>query len=225
MAKTLNVLIIDDHPLIVKAYHSAIKYLEKTNENYSFNTESANNCDEANTKILQLEKCSNASLVFLDISVPPSTDGKIVSGEDLGIIIRSKIPNAKIIVATTYTKNTRLNSILKNINPDGFLIKTDLTPEILTQAIETVIQDPPYYCKTVLKFLRKKTTNDIVLDTTDRVMLLELSKGARMNELPEILNLSMAAIERRKRILKEKFRVDGKSDRVLFKVAEEEGFI
>ncbi len=225
MSQGFNVLIIDDHPLIVKAYQSAIRHVGKRKAEYSFNVDTANNCDEANEKIMQAVNSDDLDLVFLDISLPPSEDGSIISGEDLGMIIREKLPETKIIVSTTYTKNVRLNSILKSMDPDGFLIKNDLTPDVLTEAIEIVLQEPPYYCKTVLRFLRKKTTNDFVLDRTDRKMLFELSRGARMKELPTKLNLSIAAIERRKRMLKEEFRVDGKGDRELLKAAEEAGFI
>ena len=46
-----------------------------------------------------------------------------------------------------------------------------------------------------------------------------------MNELPQIIPLSLAALERRKRVLKEVFDVEKKSDRELLKVAEEKGFL
>ncbi|TYA86808.1 response regulator [Seonamhaeicola marinus] len=224
MSKVFNVLIVDDHPLIVKAYQSAVKHVGKRQE-FDFKIDTANNCDSANALIQQYIGAEGLDLVFLDISLPPSEDGKIISGEDLGMLIREVLPEAKIVVSTTYTKNVRLNSILKSIDPDGFLIKNDLTPEVLTEAIESVLEEPPYYCKTVLKFLRKKSTNDFVLDRTDRQMLFELSKGAKMKDLPGILNLSIAAIERRKRILKEEFNVESKGDRELLQAAEDSGFI
>lgn len=224
MTQSFNVLIVDDHPLIVKAYQSALRHLSKEKPEYNFEVSTANDCDTALSKIQEVSK-SSLDLVFLDISLPPSKNDDFFSGEDLGIFLRETLPFTKIIIATTYTRNIRLNSILKSVNPDGFLIKSNITPETLTEAIETVIKDPPYYCKTVLKFLRKKSSNDFIIDRTDRKLLLELSKGSKMIELPKILNLSMAAIERRKRILKEEFNVEGKSDRELFKAAEDAGFI
>ena len=36
------------------------------------------------------------------------------------------LKNAKIIVSTTFNESHRVNSIFKNINPDGFLIKNDV---------------------------------------------------------------------------------------------------
>lgn len=225
MAHSINVLIVDDHPLIIKAHKLALKHLCKGQLDYHFNIETANNCDEAYTKILQASNCDGLDLVLLDISLPASEDGKIISGEDLGIIIRDVLPKAKVIISTTYTQNIRLNSLMQSVNPDGFLIKTDITSEILTEAIESIIEESPYYSKTVLNFLRKKSSNDFVLDKTDRRLLYELTKGARMNELPNLLNLSLAAVERRKRILKEVFSVGGMSDRELILSAEINGFV
>ena len=56
-------------------------------------------------------------------------------------------------------------------------------------------------------------------------MLYELSSGTKMNELPQVLPLSIAALERRKRILKDVFDVVGKGDRALLISARERGFI
>lgn len=225
MAKTLNVLIIDDHPLIVKAYNHALKYVGKQDNAYQFNIDWADTCDSAFTKVKNATKEDGIDLIFLDISLPPSEDGEIFSGEELGILIRKELKAVKIIVSTTYNDNTRLNSIFKSVNPEGFLIKNDLTPEILSEAIEVVIADPPYYGKTVLKFLRKMSANDFALDSADRKLLYELSRGTKMKELPDILLLSIAAIERRKRILKEVFNVEGKGDRDLILAAETAGFV
>ena len=149
--------------------------------------------------------------------------GKL-GGQDLGILIRNKIKNIKIIVATTFNDGYMISSILKSINPEAFLTKNDLTIEILIEAIKGVIIDPPYYSKTVTKILRKQSTNDFVIDNIDRKLLHELSRGTKMNELPMVLPLSMASIERRKRILKDVFNVEG-GDRDLLQLALEKGFI
>ena len=225
MSQTYTALLIDDHPLIVKAYKSALKYVSKKGEAYTFVIDTANNCDTAFSKIQEVSNTDSIDLIFLDISLPASKDGKIISGEELGIIIREELSNAKIIVATSFNDNIRLSSILKSVNPDGFLIKNDLTPSVLAEAIETVIKEPPYYSKTVLKFLRKISANDFILDSVDRKLLFELSKGAKMGELPDVLLMSIGALERRKRILKEIFNVAGESDRTLIQAAEDAGFV
>lgn len=199
--------------------------MSEENLNCHFNFESANDCDTAVIKIEQALIQDGFDLVFLDISLPPTKDGKMISGEELGVRLRQTFPEVKIIVSTSHNKNIRLNSIFKSLDPEGFLIKNDLTSEVLVEAINAIMTDPPYYSKTVLKFLRKTSTNDFVLDKVDRQLLCEISRGTKMKELPDILMLSIAAVERRKRILKEVFNVEAKGDRDLIQAAEDAGFI
>ena len=71
----------------------------------------------------------------------------------------------------------------------------------------TVINQPPFYSKTVLQLLRKTASNNYLIDEIDRRLLYEISIGTRMNELPDVINLSKAALEKRKRNLKEVFKV------------------
>jgi len=223
MSDLLNVLIIEDHPLIINAYENALKQVKKNNKSLELDIDTAINSDEAIKKIEHALKTKKIDLVFLDIKLPASQDGSIISGEDLGIKIREELPDTKIIIATTYNDNYRVNTIFKSVNPDGFLIKNDLNPKELVSAIEHIIDNTPYYSKSVIQLMRKQTSNDLFLDSVDRKLLYELSNGAKMSELPKKLSLSIAALERRKRTLKDLFNV--KTDRELFIIAEEKGFI
>lgn len=223
MTNPLNVLIIEDHPLIINAYENALDQVSANNKNIALAVNTATNCDTAFARIKQAQKINKIDLVFLDIKLPASKDGTIVSGEDLGIKIRALLPDTKIIISTTYNDNYRVNTIFKSVDPDGFLIKNDLNPKELVLAIESVIDDNPYYSKSVIQLMRKQTSNDIFIDSVDRKLLYELSQGAKMSELPNRLSLSIAALERRKRALKDIFNV--KTDRELFRIAEEKGFI
>lgn len=224
--KLYTVLIIDDHPLITSAYKSAFNYVEKQSGILSFNIDEAHDCDSAFEKITSFSSNSkNLDLVFLDISLPPSKDGKILSGEDLGLKINELMPSTKIIVSTTFNDNYRIHSLFKNLNPDGFLVKNDISPKELVATINTVITDPPYYSKTVIKLLRNEVSSDFVLDNIDRKLLYELSLGTMMKDLPEILLLSLPALEKRKRHLKQVFDADSPYDKELLQKAKEKGFI
>jgi DNA-binding NarL/FixJ family response regulator len=224
--KQYNALIIDDHPLISEAYKSAFHKVTKENSSISFKIDVAHDCDTALDFIKDYANNSQIiDVVFLDISLSPSSDGKILSGEDLGLKINQLIPDSKIIVSTTFNDNYRVHSIFKNINPDGFLIKNDITPKELITAINALISDAPYYSKTVMKMLRNQVSNDMLLDDIDRKILYELSIGTKMKELPHIVLLSINAIEKRKRHLKHVFDVKSVDDRALIHSAKEKGFI
>ena len=63
------------------------------------------------------------------------------------------------------------------------------------------------------------------LDKIDRQLLYEMSIGTKMKELPTIIPMSMAGIEKRKKHLKVIFEVDENDDRELILKAKEKGFI
>lgn len=224
--KKYSILIIDDHPLIAEAYKSAFKHISNQDNTIDFNIGVAQDCDIAFEVIQEYSvKNKNLDIVFLDIRLPPSKDGKILSGEDLGIRINKLLPNTKIIIATTFNDNYRIHSIFKSINPDGFLIKNDITPQELITTIKTIITDSPYYSKTVINLLRKEVSNDFLLDDIDRKILYELSIGTKMKDLPNTIPLSIAGIEKRKRQLKQTFNISSSDDKNLLAIAKEKGFI
>lgn len=224
--KVYTVLIIDDHPLITSAYQSAFNYISKHTEIILFNIDVAHNCDMADEKINHfLSNNKNFDIVFLDISLPPSNNGKILSGEDLGLKINKWMPNTKIIVSTTFNDNYRIHSLFRNLNPDGFLVKNDISPKELVTTIKTVITAPPYYSKTVIKLLRNEVSSDFIIDNIDRKLLYELSMGTMMKDLPKILLLSLPALEKRKRHLKQIFDAESPYDKELLLKAKEKGFL
>lgn len=225
MNNTYNVLLIDDHPIIADAYKSAFEYVSSEQENFDFNISIAVNCDEAIDKINLAVKNKGFDIIFLDISLPPSSDGKFLSGEDLGIKIKELLPKCKIIVATTFNDNYRIQVILKNVNPDGFLIKNDVNKDELVSSIKNVLNDIPYYSKSVLELFRKQSTIDYKFDKIDRQLLYEMSIGTKMKDLPKIIPMSMAGLEKRKKNLKELFKVLDNDDRELILRAKEKGFI
>jgi DNA-binding NarL/FixJ family response regulator len=220
-----KVLIIDDHPLICDSYQSALKEVGERHPELLMQVETAANCDVALEKINNTWVEKSWDLVFLDIRLPASSDRKILSGEDLGELLRKKYPETKIVVATTFNDNYRLYNIFKSLDPDGFLIKTDIDHKELVIALEIILNGAPYYSKTVVTLLRKQVSQEFVIDKFDRRMLYELSLGTKMKDLPEVLPLSIAGIEKRKRILKQNFGVEDQGDKALIQKAREKGFI
>ncbi len=225
MKKRYNVLIIDDHPLISNAYKNILQDISESNHLLKFNINVANNCEIGYQKIKNASNKKEIDLVLLDIRLPPFKNSKILSGEDLGIKLRQLLPDSKIIISTAINNNYRIQSILRSINPDGFLIKNDITPRELVNAIQIVINEPPYYSKTVIKLLRMQICTDFLLDRIDRQLLYELSIGTKMKDLPKTIPLSIAGIEKRKRRLKEIFEVKNHGDQYLLLKAKDKGFI
>ncbi|GGI58497.1 response regulator [Winogradskyella haliclonae] len=225
MCNPIHVLIVEDEPLIIDVLTNALNAISDSNGLYDFKIRSATNSDLALKEVDRAIKSIPFDLILLDISIPPSTDKRILSGEDLGIEIKSLFPKVKVMVFTSHNNNYRLNSILKSLDPDGFLIKSDITYVKLLDAINSVLQEPPYYSKAIQQLIRRHISHNFVLDKIDRQLLYHLYKGAKTQEIANLVHMSKSAIEHRKSNLKTTFEVDGGSDRDLILKAELAGFI
>ena len=219
----LHILMVDDHPIIIEVYQNTLMATKK--EDHTLIIDTANTCDQAN---LLMQKAANEKpydVCFFDISLPPSSDGKITSGEDLAKIAKNILPDAKIIILTMFNESYRIHSIVKEINPDGFLIKSDLTSSELAEAFQHILNDPPYYSSTVTNFLNKSVINEIYVDEHNRKILHFLAQCVKTRSLPEHINLSMSAIEKRKKQLKLLFSITDGKDESLINEARLKGFI
>ncbi|MDO9261436.1 MAG: DNA-binding response regulator, partial [Flavobacteriaceae bacterium] len=125
----------------------------------------------------------------------------------------------------TYNDNYSIQVFLQSVNPDGLLIKNDINKEELITAIKTVLNNTPYYSKSVLNIIRKQISSDYMLDIIDRQLLYELANGTKMNKLPKIISMSLAGLEKRKRNLKALFDIPDEDDRALLQIARTKGFI
>ena len=225
MNQTFNVLIIDDHQIIIDTYTNALNFISKNDTNVNFNISQALDCKIAHDRIVQASKKKDIDLVFLDIQLPTYTSNKLYSGESIGLVIKQHLPNAKIFICTSINDNYRLNKIFKTIKPEGFLIKSDIVFKDLVIAIQTVIANACFYSYTIIDLMRKRITDDMNLDDNDILLLRELSNGAKMKELMQLIPLTKSGIEKRKRLLKEKFKIANNSDRELVLAAKVKGYI
>ncbi|NAS29686.1 response regulator [Flavobacteriaceae bacterium R38] len=222
MEKKLNILVIDDHPIILEGYKNT---LLGADTDYFIEITTASDCDSAFTEIKAASQGNPYDVVFIDINLPPSATEKITSGEDLAMRVKEYLPDAKIIILTMYNENHRINNILKTINPDGFIIKSDLTSTELLLAFNVVLKNPPYYSSTVNHHIRQMITNDFSLDEKNMKILYHLSRGVKTKSLSNHIGLSLSAIEKRKNHLKGLFGITQGDDEDLLKEARSRGFV
>jgi len=224
MNQKIKILMIDDHPMIIEGYQNTLLFTKK--ESQILEIDIANNCDEAIRFMDKaVEKQYPYDVLFVDISLPPSTDGSMTSGEDLAAYARKVLPNAKIIILTMFNEPFRIHNIIKTINPEGFLIKSDLTSSELASAFQAVLHNPPFYSGTVNSFIRKVISSDIIIDEKNRRILHLLSQGVKTKNLASHLDLSLSAIEKRKKQLREIFDVQDGQDETLVSIARNKGFV
>jgi len=225
MKKLINILLVDDHPSILEFYEIALDCISTNEPEFNFKIQKASDCDSAFTKVEESLSQCKIDIIILDISFTKTIKSKFIDGEDLGIKIKHFLPEVKILVNTSYNDNYRINSILHNLNPLGFIVKGDVTSKIVQTAILSVCIGKPYYSKTVLQLLQKKNNFEYVLDKIDKQILYELSIGTKLKMLPTIINMSLSGINKRRRHLKEIFNIQSSGNKELIQKAKEKGFI
>ncbi len=219
----IRILMVDDHPIIIEGYQNVLKATKSDDQDLTIET--ANNCDMAEILINRAADQQPYDVCFFDISLPPSSDGKYTSGEDLAVLAKKVLPKAKIVILTMFNESFRIHNIIKEINPDGFLIKSDVTSMELADAFQQILKSPPYYSTTVHNYIKKTLTSEVYVDDINRKILYLLSQGIKTKSLTEHIGMSLSGIEKRKKQLKMLFDISDGKDETLLEVAREKGFL
>lgn len=222
MATNIRILIVDDHPFIIEGYKNAINTYSPSQ--YQFTIVQANDCKSA-YEILTDEGAAPFDLAFFDISMPPYEEKNIFSGEDLAILTKEVMPSCKVVLLTMHTELLKINTIIRNINPNGLIIKNDLTFDELLNAFDKILKSENYYSQTVVKLISQSQYDNFDIDPFDKQILFHLSKGTKTKDIPSFVPLSLSAVEKRKLNLKEMLEIKGGSDIELISEAKNKGLL
>lgn len=224
--KIVNTLIVEDHPLMTLNYKNSIDAFNSENGNqYKFKYFEANDCKTAQDQINNsLRNHQTIDLAFLDISIPGDSKNGMLSGEDVGVLLKNSFPAIKIIVSTSINDNFRLSNIISKITPMSVLVKTELTIDEIISTLKDVLNNKKSYSPRISKIIDNLTIScQDLFDDTDRKILYEISLGSRFKEIIQLLSISKGTIEKRKKRMKEI--LDVESDRDLILKAKEKGFL
>ena len=217
-----NILIVDDHPFIIQGYKNAIT---RYNPNeFEFFITQANDCKSAYEIITNPENLV-FDIAFLDISMPSYEEKGIFSGEDLAILLNEYMPNCKVIMLTMYTELLKIKNIIDTINPKGLVIKNDLTFDELLFGFDKIINNETYYSQSIQKMINQAHQEVVEIDLFDKQILFHISKGTKIEEIPQYVTISLKAIEKRIVYLKKLLSIKDESDIELIKEAKNRGLL
>lgn len=194
----MNVLIVDDHPMIIDSYISIISSI-----NNDFNFFSATNCENAYYLIQQIGSRENKiDIGIFDIGLPPFKEKKIFNGTDLAINFKRNFPNSKIMMITMYQESLIINKVLKKINPHGFLNKSDISYHTFSKVFEAILSGKSFFSKTINNTIAEFNKQQYDFDEIDIEIITLLEKGIKTKELYNYLPIKQSAIEKRKAKIK-----------------------
>lgn len=225
MKKNFSLLIVDDHLMIIEGYKTALKYGFSNFSGAKLNVDYATDFNGAIEKISSSIRNERFDLVVLDLSLPTCAKHKMNSGEDLGKWIRSISPKTKLLVITSYEDTSRINNVLTDLNPEGFLLKSEISALDFVSSVYRMLDNKLHYGKKVAQILNGRNRSGFHLDSISIQILKEISNGTKAKDLPNYIPMSKSGIEKRKRQLKELFETKTESDRELIMAARERGYI
>lgn len=222
--KTVRILAVDDHEMTTLGYKFILEDTEF--DDFKVFVDTAKSFEQAIEKIENSVNSFAYDILLLDIQLAQATEAPAKTGEDIGIVARKVIPKTKIVFMSSFSDNYRINSILKTVDPEGYMVKTEIDQKSLQAMVLTVMNNPPYYTQKALAAIRKKMANDdIVLDEKDKKILHYLSIGTKTKDMVNHVSLSLPSIENRKRHLKAVFGVEKQNDQALITESRNRGFI
>lgn len=199
MREDLNILIVDDHPMTVNGYINVLS--DEDFEGYNLIFTKALDCEQAYKLITDSEKKFNVA--YLDLSLPPYPEKNIFSGLDLGVLIRNTIPDCIIIILTMHSEASLVDRLIKEINPQGILCKSDIDIDEFLNAFKIIFTSgDTYLSNKIVKSLKDKVFDNYKLDNYDKQILMRLSEGIQTKNIPNYVPLSLSAIEKRKAQMK-----------------------
>ncbi len=222
--KTIRLLSVDDHAMTAMGY----KYILEGSEfdDFQVKVDTVNTFEGAIEKIDFSARSLPYDILLLDISLFPSHSGDTRSGEDLGIYARKKVPTSKVVFMSSFSDSYRINSIFKSVDPDGYMVKSEIDEQSLCAMVRTVLERPPYYTASALSAIRKKMANDYdLVDDTDKKTLHYISIGTRTKDIGPLISVAPTTVEARKRQLKQLFGIEQGNDIELIEEARNRGFI
>ncbi|HLU51671.1 MAG TPA: response regulator [Flavobacteriaceae bacterium] len=218
----VTIFMVDDHLTQIEGYKAVLQY---NKSGYRINTIARQNCKDAYDFVTSSPEAAKIDMVFLDLNLPPYEEMKLFSGEDLALFMKAAIPNAKIVILTSHTEAFRLYNILKTIQPTGLLVKSDFSSEELINAFDVIANGGFYYTETVEKSKKELISRESYLDSYNRKIIELLAQGVKTKNIPDHINLSQSAIEKRKAQIKNYLCIEKGTDEDIVREARKLGFV
>jgi DNA-binding NarL/FixJ family response regulator len=189
--KTLNIIIIDDHPVVQQGFSYMLQDIPDINLIGKFADADSG---------LEFIAREPVDIVLLDINLP----GK--NGVDACTEIRRIDPNCKIIAISNINEHSIIQRMLQ-AGAAGYLLKNASSEEVL-DAIQSVVEGGIGLSKSVQDIMASIISGDLpVVTRREKEILSLLAKGLSSVEIGEKVFISPLTVESHRKNLLQKFKV------------------
>ena len=182
MADKIKILIVDDHQLIIQGLLCSLE------EVGDFEVVTTSDCDDALHLIKASEKSAPFQVVFTDLSFDNSTKETILnSGEALIKAIRVNEIQIKVAVITGHTETNRVYSVISNLKPNAYLLKSNCEAAEIGFAIQKMLKNEYYYSHIIHQKIIRRKIAQIKIDDVAVQILKELPKHPKISNLEGLI--------------------------------------
>ena len=218
----MNILIADDHQLTIDAYKTILSFSLQLGDNINFIE--ANSCEEAYLKINQcIDNNLRIDLAILDYSMPVYSEKNILNGADVCIYLQKQMPSCINMILTSIMENIILFEIILNVKPHGIVTKSDIDGNKFLEIIEIVLSGKKYRSDFVSMQIEEIWENKAFVNDLNRKILQYLSKGYKLKEIAQELDVSEITIKKRISKIRESLNLN--EDDNIFKEAKSRGYL
>jgi DNA-binding NarL/FixJ family response regulator len=203
----INILLVDDHNLIIEGIRSSLKNHE-TIKVVAF----ANNSKETFHQLQNFK----IDVILLDINLQNE------NGIQLCAEIKKAYKDIKIIALSNYSKKSFIDDMIQN-GANGYLLK-NVEKHDLIKAIERVAQGKSYFSDDIQELLfYKNQTSNLNITKREKEILILISEGITSNQIADKLCISpLTADTHRKNLL---LKLEASNTAQLIKKATQLGFL
>lgn len=184
----LNVIIADDHPIVLFGIRKSLEQIEGINLVGQF---------EDSTSLINNISKLNADILITDLSMPGDKYG---DGITLIKYIKRHYPNLSIIVLTMNNNPAILSAVL-DLDIEGIVLKQG-APADLPKALSALQKEKKFTPENVSKLLEKVNANgygDKRLSPKESEVLRLFAEGFLVTEIAKKLNRSIKTISSQKK--------------------------
>jgi DNA-binding NarL/FixJ family response regulator len=190
-SKVLNIIIIDDHPVILQGFSYMLQDIPGIKLGGKFADAESALAFIANERV---------DIALLDINLP----GK--NGIEACAEIKETDPNCKVIAISNINEHSIIQRMLQ-AGAAGYLLKNASIEEVL-DAIQSVVAGGIGLSKNVRDIMASIISGDLpVITRREKEILILLAKGFSSTEIGEKVFISPLTVESHRRNLLQKFKV------------------